>query len=253
MKKVLGNQNTHILKILVSKTQNTQHTHQLVNFCQADTEDSDGSITSHQQPIKTISAGVPPSTKKPPTTRSGSTDSTTSTESSASSTVTSTTRNVQSSTKQTTKPEVPQVSSRPRGSIELVAEKKPFQSRFLPNHQTVKKDETESSSSEEETTSEESDNDEEEQAPKIRTAVNGATRRDSYANRSSQSRDSHVDTKLTSREETHNSRTGGYSSPTYGRDSDDSKSTATSSPRSRATQQHNEYEDHSSRYEPASR
>lgn len=60
-------------------------------------------------------------------------DSTTSTESSASSTKM---KPVASSTsaKQTTKPEVPIVSNLPRGSIELVAEKKPFQNRFLPIH-----------------------------------------------------------------------------------------------------------------------
>lgn len=209
-------------------------------------EDSDGSITSHQQP-KTSSPGGPSVTKKPPTTRSASTDSTTSTESSASSaTVTSTARNVQSATKQTTKPEVPQVSNRPRGSIELVAEKKPFQSRFLPNHQTAKKDETESSSSEEETSSEETDDDEEEQVPTSGTTVNGS-RRDSIANRSSQARDSYANSKGSSRDDAHSSsRVGGYSSPTYARDSDDSRSAVTSSIRSRASQ--NDYDDHSSRY-----
>ncbi|XP_031620928.1 RING finger protein nhl-1 isoform X5 [Contarinia nasturtii] len=212
---------------------------------EADT-DSDGSITSHQQSIKTVSAGVQSVSKKPPTTRSGSTDSTTSTESSASSTtVTSTARNVQSTTKQTTKPEVP-TSSRPRGSIELVAEKKPFQSRFLPNHQTNKKDDTESSSSEEESTSEESDDDEEQQMPKTNTTVNG-TSRDKYGNRASQSRDSHTDVKRSTRDEVNNSRVGGYSSPTYTRDSDDSKSAVTSSPRSRANQ-NNEFEDQNNRY-----
>lgn len=195
-------------------------------------EDSDGSITSHQQP-KTSSPGGPSVTKKPPTTRSASTDSTTSTESSASSaTVTSTARNVQSATKQTTKPEVPQVSNRPRGSIELVAEKKPFQSRFLPNHQTAKKDETESESSSEEETSSD-DDDEEEQVPTSGTTVNGS-RRDSIANRSS-------------RDDAHSSsRVGGYSSPTYARDSDDSRSAVTSSIRSRASQ-NNDYGQGSSR------
>lgn len=189
--------------------------------------------------------------KKPPATRAGSTDSTTSTESSASSTtVTPTARSVQSATKQTTKPEVPQVSNKPRGSIELVAEKKPFQSRFLPNHQSAKKDETESSSSEEETSSEETDDDEEEQVPKP-TTVNGSGR-ESYTNRSSQSRDTHADMKRSTRDETYNSRVGGYSSPTYGRDSDDSRSVAASSPRTRASQQHNDHDDHNSRYGPGS-
>lgn len=233
---------TERVKVVVLRK--THNTHQPVNFCQADMEDSDGSITSHQQP-KTTSAGVPPVSKKPPTTRSGSTDSTTSTESSASSATVTTARNVQSATKQTTKPEVPQVSNRPRGSIELVPEKKPFQSRFLPNHQTAKKDETESSS-EEETSSEESDDDEEEPpAPTTTAAVNGS-RRDSIANRSSQARDSHADTKRSSRDETYNSRVGRYSSPTHARDSDDSRSAVTT-PRSRASQ-HNDYDDHNSRY-----
>lgn len=144
-------------------------------------------------------------------------------------------RSAQTTAKQTTKPEVPVVSNRPRGSIELVAEKKPFQSRFLPNHQTAKKEETESSSSEEETSSEESDDDDDEQVPKT-TTVNGSAR-DSHTSRSSQPRDTY-DTKRS---------VGGYSSPTHARDSDDSRSAATSSPRTRATQ-NNDYDDHGSRY-----
>lgn len=195
-----------------------------------------------------MNAGVQSVSKKPPTTRSGSTDSTTSTESSASSTTV--TKQTSSITKQTTKPEAPQSSSRSRGSIELVAEKKPFQSRFLPNHSITKKDDTESSSSEEETTSEESDDDEEEEVLKSNTTINGSGR-DPRVNRSSQSRDSHTDVKRGSRDEVNSSRAGGYNSPTYARDSEESKSTVKSSPRSRATQ-HNEYEDQSSRYGPAS-
>lgn len=238
------NHKTNTQENSISAISKTHNTHQLVNFCQADTEDSDGSITSHQQSIKTTSTSAASVAKKPPATRSGSTDSTTSTESSASSTtVTPTTRSsVQSATttataaKQTTKPEVPVVSNRPRGSIELVAEKKPFQSRFLPNHQTAKKEETESSS-EEETSSEETDDDEEEQVPKS-TTVNGSAR-DSHTNRSSQARDTY-ETKR---------NVGGYSSPTHARDSDDSRSAATSTPRTRpTTNQHNDYDDHSSRY-----
>lgn len=232
---------------------------EIVNFCQADIADSDASITSHQQSIKTASAtsaaNATASSKKAPATRSGSTDSTTSTESSASSTtMTPAARNHQTSTttaasaKQTTKPEVPVVSNRPRGSIELVPEKKPFQSRFLPNHQT-KKDETESSSSEEETSSEETDDDEDEPVSKSAT-VNG-TARDSHnstsAGRSSQPRDTydHARRRVSG-------SGGGYNSPTYGRDSDDtSRSAATSTTRSRATAapHHNDYDDHgSSRY-----
>lgn len=194
------------------------------------------------------------SVKKAPTTRSASTDSTTSTESSASSTtVTPSTRpSTHTTAKQTTKPEVPAAALRPRGSIELVAEKKPFQSRFLPNHQTPKKDETESSS-EEESTSEESEEEEEEPKPAVRKASVSSSTRDAASktdigpllNRSSQARESYADTKRNSRDETYNSRTGGYSSPTYGSRDDDSKTT--SSIRSRANH-HTEPDDHSSRY-----
>lgn len=189
--------------------------------------------------------------KKPPA-RSGSTDSTTSTESSASSTtVTPTARSTShAATKQTTKPEVPAASLRPRGSIELVAEKKPFQSRFLPNHQTPKKEETESSS-EEETTSEESDDDEEEQnvkKPASSASRDAASKTDigPLLNRSSQARESYADTRRHSRDETYNSRVGGYSSPTYGSRDDDSKNSPTSSIRSRAN--HHADDDNSSRY-----
>lgn len=164
-------------------------------------------------------------------------------------------RNHQTSTataKQTTKPEVPIVSNRPRGSIELVPEKKPFQSRFLPNHQTSKKDETESSSSEEETSSEETDDDEEEPVPKS-TTVNGSTRgdaRNTSAGRSSQTRDTYDHTRRRVSGSGGGGGGGGYSSPTYARDSDDSRSAATSTTRSRATAapHHNDYDDHSSRY-----
>lgn len=227
-------------------------------------EDSDGSITSHQQSIKTASASAAataattPATaaaasvgKKPAATRSGSTDSTTSTESSASSTtMTPAARNHQTSSataKQTTKPEVPVVSNRPRGSIELVAEKKPFQSRFLPNHQTSKKNETESSSSEEETSSEETDDDEEEPTPAKSTATVNGTARDAHttsAGRSSQSRDTYDHTRRRV-----SGSGAGYNSPTYGRDSDDSRSAATSSTRTRANaapHHQNDYDDHSS-------
>lgn len=169
----------------------------------------------------------------------------------------STTPGTASTAKQTTKPEVPIVSNRPRGSIELVAEKKPFQSRFLPNHQTSKKDETESSSSEEETSSEETDDDEDEPPITKGATVNGTARGDSHsasAGRSSQTRDTydHARRRVSG-------SGGGYNSPTYARDSDDSRSAATSSTtRSRAsaaaaaaatTPHHNDYDDHnSSRY-----
>lgn len=209
-------------------------------------EDSDGSITSPQQPNKPTNAAAQSVAKKPPAVRCGSTDSTTSTESSvSSSTVTPTARNSQTPTaanKQTTKPETPASSVRKRGSIELVAEKKPFQSRFLPNHQTPKKDETESSSSEEESSTEESDDDEEEQGSKISSPMN--TSANARTNRSSQSRDSYADSKRNSRDET--SRLG-YGSPS--RASDDTKPSTTSSIRSRAAQ-NSENDDHSNRYAP---
>lgn len=118
---------------------------------------------------------------------------------------------------------------RPRGSIELVAEKKPFQSRFLPNHQTPKKDETESSSEEEETTSEESE--EEDEPAKMPETV---------ANRSSQVRESYPDSKQRSRDDTYSSRSSRYSSPSL----DEPKTTPTI--RSRAQQ--NDTEEPRSRY-----
>lgn len=142
---------------------------------------------------------------------------------------------------------------RPRGSIEMVAEKKPFQSRFLPNHSTAaqpaKKEETETSS-EEETTSEESE-EEEEEVKKPTPARDTAMKTDigPLLNRSSQARESYADTnRRSSRDET--SLRGGYSSPTYGRsfdrDTDTASKYSTSSAiRSRASA-HAEPEDHSS-------
>lgn len=119
---------------------------------------------------------------------------------------------------------------RPRGSIELVAEKKPFQSRFLPNHQTPKKDETESSSEEEETTSEESE-DEDEPAKKPETVEKS---------RSSQARESYADSKQRSRDDTYSSRSGRYSSPSL----DEPKTT----PSIRTRAQQNDIEEPRSRY-----
>lgn len=235
---------------------NTTH-HAYINFCQADSDDSDGSITSHQQSINSATTGVTsPATKKPAVaTRSASTDSTTSTESSASSTNAAAVRSSTTPTataKQTTKPEVPASVLRTRGSIELVAEKKPFQSRFLPNHQTPslateKKEESESSS-EEETTSEESEEEEEEEVKKPTTssAKDSALKTDigPLLNRSTTARDAYADTRRNSRDETANLR-GGYSSPTYGRSMDESKYPTTR--RSRANQ-HTDADDHHSRY-----
>lgn len=135
----------------------------------------------------------------------------------------------------------------------MVPEKKPFQSRFLPNHSTAaaatasastaaKKDESESSS-EEETTSEESE--EEEEAPKAAPAV--AARSDSTAfNRASAARDAYATTRRNSRDET-SLRNSGYSSPTYGRSVEQdstSRYSSTSGVRSRANP-YAEPDDHS--------
>lgn len=226
------------------------------DFCQANSTHSDASITPYPQQSQrggsTHGTATTPAAKK--TTRSASTDSSTSTESSASSTAV---RAAASTTpaKQTTKPE-PAANMRPRGSIEMVAEKKPFQSRFLPNHSTAaaaaaKKEESESSS-EEETSSEESE-EEEEEPPKPAPVRDTSTKADTstYSGRASQARESYADTsRRNSRDET--SLRGGYSSPTYGRslDNDTSSSrysTATTGVRSRPSA-YTEPDDHSSRY-----
>jgi len=220
-----------------------------------DSDDSDGSITSHQQPIRSTTGSHNTPAKKPATAaRSASLDSTTSTDSSTSST--NAVRSNATIGKQTTKPEVPASALRPRGSIELVADKKPFQSRFLPNHQNQvadKKDETESSS-EEETTSEESDEEEEEEEEEVKKPNTSSNQpRDTamktdigpLLSRSTQARDAYADTRRNSRDETQNLRSG-YNSPSYGRSFDESKY-PTSTVRSRANHQ-NEPEEHSSRY-----
>lgn len=142
-----------------------------------------------------------------------------------------------------------------RGSSELVAEKKPFQSRFLPSHQTQaadKKDETETSS-EEETTTEESEEEEEEEEvqvvnkkPATTTGREAAMKTDigPLLNRSNQAREAYADTRRSSRDDT--SLRAGYASPTYGRSTDDSKYSAPTV-RSRANQKYAE-DDHSNRY-----
>lgn len=121
-----------------------------------------------------------------------------------------------------TKPETPAVRTRPvvetptttSSTSSTVPEKKPFQSRFLPNHQQEKKQETESSS-EEETSSEESEEEEEEKPPAKTPAKDSALKTDigPLLARSSNARDSQADsTRRTSKDES-GSR-GGYSSPT---------------------------------------
>lgn len=117
------------------------------------------------------------------------------------------------------KPETPAVRTRPvtetptTTTTSTVPEKKPFQSRFLPNHQQEKKEETESSS-EEETSSEESE--EEEEKPPAKTPVKDSALKTDIGpllTRSSNARESQADsTRRASKDET-NSR-GGYSSPT---------------------------------------
>lgn len=241
-----------------SKNSKTHDTSCIHHFCQADSDDSDASI--HQQSIR--SSGGTPTTasaaKKPTTTRSASTDSSTSTDSSASSNaaVRPSSTTVSAATKQTTKPEVPASTVRSRGTTETVPEKKPFQSRFLPNHQTpastsVEKKDESGSSSEEETTSEE-ETEEEEEEVEVENKKNSTTAKDTalktdigaLLNRSTNARDAYADTRRTSRDETTNSRTG-HSSPTYGRSFEESKYPTT---RSRTTAQHTDDDHNSSRY-----
>lgn len=127
----------------------------------------------------------------------------------------------------------------------MVPEKKPFQSRFLPNHSTaaanaaVKKEESETSS-EEETTSDESEEEEEEVKPTPAPST--------AASRASLARESYADTnRRNSRDET-NVR-GGYSSPTYGRSFDhDTSSRYGTSSGVRSRPNAYEPEDTSSRY-----
>ncbi|XP_037049181.1 RING finger protein nhl-1 isoform X3 [Bradysia coprophila] len=186
---------------------------------EADSEDSDGSITSPQQPNKTPGSHVK-------TTRSASSDSSTSTESSTSSSAvrntgaTYTTKEVKQKLTANTKPETSAVRTRPvteaPTSTSTVPEKKPFQSRFLPNHQQDKKQETESSS-EEETSSEESEEEEEEEekTPAKSPAKDSALKTDigPLLARSSNARDSQADSARRISKDESSSR-GGYSSPT---------------------------------------
>lgn len=131
-----------------------------------------------------------------------------------------TTKEVKQKLTATTKPETPAVRTRPvaetsTATSSTVPEKKPFQSRFLPNHQQEKKPETESSS-EEETSSEESEEEEEEEKTPAKTpAKDSALKTDigPLLARSSNARDSQADsTRRTSKDES--SSRGGYSSPT---------------------------------------
>lgn len=118
----------------------------------------------------------------------------------------------------TAKPETPTVRTRPvaetpttTSTSSTAPEKKPFQSRFLPNHQQEKKPETESSS-EEETSSEESEEEEEEKTP---AKKDSALKTDigPLLARSSNARESQSDsTRRASKDES--SSRGGYSSPT---------------------------------------
>ncbi|CAD7078571.1 unnamed protein product [Hermetia illucens] len=146
---------------------------------------------------KSTPAGVANSPKK--TTRSQSSESTASTESSSSSAAVASSTPARSSIANDTKPAVrtrTSVDSTP--STPPATEKKPFQSRFLPQHQqtTEKKEESESST-EEETSSEESE--EEEEEPK-KTPVKAPTRDNIGASTSQRTRDA-IENRRNSREE----------------------------------------------------
>lgn len=115
-----------------------------------------------------------------------------------------------------TKPETPAVRTRPTAtetptSTSTVPEKKPFQSRFLPNHQQDKKQETESSS-EEETSSEESEEDEEEEEVPAKTPAKDSALKTDIGPLLTRSSNAQESARRTSKDES--SSRGGYSSPT---------------------------------------
>lgn len=224
------NANINALAPFNKYIQFTNTHHHKRHFCQADSEDSDGSITtSHQQPIKSGTPG--PHVKS---TRSASSDSSTSESSGSSAAVrntgaTYTTQEVKQKLVQST----PVVAATPAATATSATrtrpvettpttEKKPFQSRFLPNHQVEKKEETESSS-EEETSSEESEEEEEEEEdvakPAAKTtpaAAATAANVSSVLARTTQARDAPSDNnRRSSRDDT--TLRGGYSTPTYNR------------------------------------
>lgn len=230
-------------------------------------EESDGSITSPQQSLnKTTTSATSGGNaisggQKKPTTRSASTESTASTESSSSSAAvvpsgtTGNTTNVNTTpsrasdaTKQRytsrgsdaglTETQTTGIRSRNDTSSSVASpttttEKKPFQSRFLPqrNHSTPDKKEETESSTEEETSTEESE-DEEEESKKITVKpISKETTAPSF-------RDV-MDTKRTSRDES--GLRSSYATPNYS----DSTSKYGTTTRSRpTTSTHHDSDDH---------
>ncbi|XP_059613712.1 RING finger protein nhl-1 isoform X2 [Phlebotomus argentipes] len=161
----------------------------------SDDSDSSRNSTARKTPpqVESTNSGAPkaptPAPKK--TTRSASSDSSTSTDSSSSATgprntgAAFTTEEVKQkylqrssidATADATPPRTrpSETTSSPATTTTATGEKKPFQSRFLPNHQSPKPKEESESSTEEETSTEESEEEEEEEEEEVKPAVTTA-------------------------------------------------------------------------------
>ncbi|XP_065367622.1 RING finger protein nhl-1 isoform X5 [Calliphora vicina] len=192
-------------------------------------EESDGSPTPTQQskPAAPVPAQVA-AVKK--TTRSGSSDSSASTESSASSAAAAAAARAPSAARFSTARESPArtTSSRPATSAASAAaatttEKKPFVSRFLPQHSTPAADKSKAdseSSSEEETSTEESE-DEVDVKPTAKTTANSVSKPSSSAATSGVSAGSsttssyrdRLDSRRSSRDDTASKTSSAYATP----------------------------------------
>uniref|UniRef100_A0A1L8DSH5 Putative ring finger protein nhl-1 isoform x2 n=1 Tax=Nyssomyia neivai TaxID=330878 RepID=A0A1L8DSH5_9DIPT len=240
----------------------------------AASDDSDSSRASARKTppqVESTNSGAPKAPTPKKTTRSASSDSSTSTDSSSGAPARNTgaaftTEEVKQKYLQRSSIDATADGTQPRvRAAEATAtpaatttEKKPFQSRFLPNHQSPKpKEESESSSEEETSTEEETEEEEEEEeevkptttppaaAPVVRTPPRDTAMKTDIGpllTRSSQARDT-AESRRTSREEpkSYASTTNSYrnydreTSPKYG---------TSSGVRSRASAAHVEPEEH---------
>ncbi|XP_055700897.1 RING finger protein nhl-1 isoform X1 [Phlebotomus papatasi] len=247
----------------------------------SDDSDSSRNSSARKTPpqVESTNSGTPkaptPAPKK--TTRSASSDSSTSTDSSSSAAPRNTgaaftteevkQKYLQRSSIDATADATPprtrptEASASPTAAAAASTEKKPFQSRFLPNHQSPKPKEESESSTEEETSTEESEEESEEETEEVKSTTTTSTStpvvrtppRDTAMKtdigpllaRSSQARDT-AESRRTSREEpktSYSSTNNSYrnyereSSPKYG-------AAGGSGVRSRASALHTEPEDH---------
>ncbi|XP_037822564.1 RING finger protein nhl-1 isoform X7 [Lucilia sericata] len=193
----------------------------------SDEEESDGSPTPTQQSKSTAPVPAQVAAVKK-TTRSGSSDSSASTESSASSAAAAAGR-APSAARFSTARESParSTASRPAASTAAsttaTTEKKPFVSRFLPQHSTPAADKSKAeseSSSEEETSTEESE-DEVDDKPTAKTTVNSVSKPSSSAATSGVSAGSstassyrdRLDSRRSSRDDTGSKSSSNYATP----------------------------------------